>query len=333
MTTSLPQDATPSGGAPKPPAVGRLAPTPSGRMHLGNAFSAIVAWASARSRGGKVILRIEDLDPRAQDPQNARMLVDDLRWLGIDWDEGPVYQSDRTEVYLQQIDALAQKGITYPCFCTRSELHAATAPHASDGTYLYPGTCRGLSPQEVAERSRKRRPATRLMVPPGDDPRGTIGFEDLGYGPHEECLAQECGDFLIRRSDGVIAYQLAVVVDDCRMGVTEVVRGRDLLPSSARQIYLARLLGMTPPRYGHVPLLVAPDGRRLSKRNHDLSLQALRENNVSPKAVVGLLASYIGLAEGEEEIDAAEFERRFSWDAIRSHREDIQADASVLLPR
>ena len=171
------------------------------------------------------------------------------------------------------------------------------------------------------------------MVPPGDDPRGTIGFEDLGYGPHEECLAQECGDFLIRRSDGVIAYQLAVVVDDCRMGVTEVVRGRDLLPSSARQIYLARLLGMTPPRYGHVPLLVAPDGRRLSKRDHDLSLQALRENNVSPKAVVGLLASYIGLAEGGEEIDAAEFERRFSWNAIRSHREDIQADASVLLPR
>lgn len=167
MTTSLPQDATSSGGAPKPPAVGRLAPTPSGRMHLGNAFSAIVAWASARSQGGRVILRIEDLDPRAQDPQNARMLVDDLRWLGIDWDEGPVYQSDRTEVYLQQIDALAQKGITYPCFCTRSELHAATAPHASDGTYLYPGTCRSLSPREVAERSRKRRPATRLMVPPG----------------------------------------------------------------------------------------------------------------------------------------------------------------------
>jgi glutamyl-tRNA synthetase len=331
MTTSLSHDAVPPEGTSKPLVVGRLAPTPSGRMHLGNAFSALVAWASARSQGGRVILRIEDLDPRAQDPENSRMLVDDLCWLGIDWDEGPIYQSARADVYLQEIDHLTRQELTYPCFCTRSELHAATAPHASDGTYLYPGTCRGLSPQEVAERSRKRRPATRLMVPPGDDPRGTIRFEDLGYGKHEECLARECGDFLIRRSDGVVAYQLAVVVDDCQMGVTEVVRGRDLLPSSARQIYLARLLGMTPPRYGHVPLLIAPGGRRLSKRDHDLSLQALREENVSPKAVVGLLASYIGLAEGGDEIDAAEFERRFSWDAIRSHRVDIQADASALL--
>ena len=148
------------------PVVGRFAPTPSGRMHLGNVFSCLMAWLAVRSAGGRLVMRVEDLDVRARNPQNASLLLDDLRWLGLDWDEGPYYQSKRGEVYAAAIDSLTERGLTYPCFCTRSELHAATAPHASDGTYLYQGTCRGLTPEQVAQRSAVRSPATRLMVPP-----------------------------------------------------------------------------------------------------------------------------------------------------------------------
>lgn len=310
--------------------VGRLAPTPSGRMHLGNAFSALMAWASARSQQGRMVLRIEDLDPRAQDPEAARLIVDDLRWLGLDWDEGPYYQSRRGEVYGEAIARLGQMGLTYPCFCTRSELHAATAPHASDGTYVYQGTCRDLSPQEVARRSLERPPATRLRVPDEGDPAGVVAFDDLAFGPQREVLGRDCGDFLVRRSDGVVAYQLAVVVDDGLMGVTQVVRGRDLLGSVARQAYLARLLGFEPPAHGHVPLLVAPDGRRLSKRERDLDLGALRGAGVPPARLVGWLASQVGLAEPGEELATDEVARRFSWDTVRAHRGDIVVDEDDL---
>ncbi len=183
-----------------------------------------------------MVLRIEDLDPRAQDRSVARLLMDDLTWLGLDWDEGPYFQSERGDLYADAIEHLGEQGLTYPCFCTRSELHAATAPHASDGTYVYQGTCRNLSPEEVARKSMVRRPATRLRVPDEDDPAGTVTFDDVVYGRCSEMLARECGDFLVRRSDGVVAYQLAVVVDDALMGVTQVVRGHDLLGSAPRQI-------------------------------------------------------------------------------------------------
>ncbi len=303
--------------------VGRFAPSPSGRMHLGNAFSALIAWLSARSAGGRIVLRIEDLDPRASSRERAKTLIEDLAWLGLDWDEGPYYQSDRLDVYDDAIACLAELGLTYPCFCTRAELHAASAPHASDGTYLYAGTCRGLSRNEVILRSEQRAPATRLRVPEEGDPTGTIVWTDLGFGPRQEVLARECGDFLIKRSDGVIAYQLAVVVDDCLMGVNQVVRGCDLLGSSARQTYLARLLGFEAPTFGHVPLLVAPDGRRLSKRDRDLDLGALRETGIAPETVVGALAVAAGLVEAGTQAKPSELIESFSWDTIAAHRGDI----------
>lgn len=307
---------------------GRFAPTPSGRMHLGNAFAALVAWLSARAAGGEMVLRVEDLDPRAANRERAEALIDDLRWLGLDWDEGPYWQSKRGEAYADALARLDAAGLTYPCFCTRAELHAASAPHASDGTPVYAGTCRGLTPEEVARRSAERPPATRLRVPDEADPAGTIEFLDLAYGTYREVLARECGDFLVRRSDGVVAYQLAVVVDDALMGVTQVVRGRDLLGSCARQIYLAGLLGFDAPQYGHVPLLVAPDGRRLAKREKDLDLGSLRERGVSPERVVGTLAAAAGLADPGCETAPAELVGAFSWDRLR--REDIVVDDAFL---
>ena len=309
---------------------GRFAPTPSGRMHLGNAFSALVAWLSARAAGGSMVLRIEDLDPRAQSRERAELLMDDLRWLGLDWDEGPYFQSDRSEIYRKTLDELRERGLTYPCFCSRAELHAATAPHASDGTPVYAGTCRGLSDAEVTRRAALRPPAVRLRVPDEDDPAGTITFVDLAYGAHQEMLARECGDFLVRRSDGVVAYQLAVVIDDALMGVTQVVRGRDLLGSCARQIYLGGLLGYPAPEYGHVPLLVAPDRRRLSKRDKDLDLGVLRERGVCAERVVGTLAAAAGLCERGADVMPGELVGAFSWDAIASHREDVVVDSDFL---
>lgn len=310
--------------------VGRFAPTPSGRMHLGNVFSALMAWLSVRSAGGHMVLRIEDLDPRARNRTYADQLMDDLRWLGLDWDVGPFYQSERTSVYDEAIRRLDRLGLTYPCFCTRAELHAASAPHASDGTYIYAGTCRNLTPDQVRQKSRKRRPATRLRVPEADDPRGTIAVRDRVYGLFQEELARDCGDFLVRRSDGIAAYQLAVVVDDALMGVNEVVRGHDLLGSAPRQVYLQRLLGLGEPSYAHVPLLLAPDGRRLSKRDHDLDLDEIRASGVRPEEILGCLASRVGLAGPGERASASQLAGRFSWETLRAHGDDIVCDASFL---
>ena len=309
---------------------GRFAPTPSGRMHLGNVLAALVAWLSARAYGGEIVLRVEDLDPRAQSRERAKLLMDDLRWLGLDWDAGPYWQSERGALYDEAIARLADAGLTYPCFCSRAELHAATAPHASDGTPVYAGTCRALSAEEVARRAAERPPATRLRVPDADDPAGTVVFCDLAYGPQREVLARECGDFLVRRSDGVVAYQLAVVVDDALMGVTQVVRGRDLLGSCARQSYLAGLLGWEAPEYGHVPLLVAPDGRRLSKRDRDLDLGVLREHGVEPERVVGTLGHAVGLVDKGWEGTPSELVGEFAWEKIAAHRDDIVCDEVFL---
>ena len=309
---------------------GRFAPTPSGRMHLGNAFSALMSWLSARSTGGEMVMRVEDLDPRAQSHERSELLMRDLEWLGLTWDEGPYYQSERGELYRAALEKLAELGLTYPCFCSRAELHAATAPHASDGTPIYPGTCRGLSADEVARRAAVRPPAVRLRVPDENDPAGTIEFSDLAFGTRCEMLARECGDFLVRRSDGVVAYQLAVVVDDALMGVTQVVRGCDLLGSCARQIYLGRLLGYETPAYGHVPLLVAPDGRRLSKRERDLDLGALRERGVRPERIVGTLAAAAGLCDQGADVAPDELVPLFSWEKVAAHRNNIVVDDALL---
>ena len=292
-------------------------------MHAGNVFAALMAWLGVRSAGGRMVLRIEDLDPRGNRPDAAKLLLDDLRWLGLDWDEGPYYQSERGEIYVEALRQLDENGLTYPCFCTRAELHAASAPHASDGTFVYAGTCRGLSAEQVAAKAQVRPPATRLRVPDANDETGTIEFRDLVYGPQREVLARDCGDFLVRRSDGVVAYQLAVVVDDALMGVNQVVRGHDLLGSVARQIYLQRLLGYPQPAYAHVPLLVTADGRRLSKRDRDLDLGEIRAHEESPRHLLGLLAAAVGLAEYGEELNASNLVERFSWNRVAAHAQEV----------
>ena len=387
--------------------VGRFAPSPTGRMHLGNVFSSLLAWLSVRSQGGKLVLRIEDLDDRARSGPWDALLMDDLRWLGLDWDEGPYYQTDRIDLYADAVRQLDDMGLVYPCFCTRAELHAASAPHASDGTPVYAGTCRGLTAAEVAARSKARPPALRLKVPPvqgiassrgpfeSDAPEskhskteladfgnsmpreltfgdcsergvrggaalqdaadgtrggaalqgaaggvrgaaasrsaaggdaGVMHFEDRTYGPQREMLAEECGDFLVRRSDGVYAYQLAVVVDDADMGVNEVVRGCDLLGSTARQMYLQDLLGYAHPSYAHVPLLVAPDGRRLSKRDRDCDMGVLREHFGTPGALLGRLAYVAGLVPSPEPRTADQLVDEFRWSAVCEHRDNIAVE-------
>lgn len=295
-------------------------------MHLGNIFASLVAWLSARSQGGRIVLRIEDLDERTRSGPWADLLIDDLQWLGLYWDEGPLYQSDREDLYEEAFGRLVEQDLVYPCFCTRAELHAATAPHTSDGTPIYAGTCRNLTLEQVAERARVRPPAQRLRVPEPDDPAGRIEFEDRAYGLQSSELARDCGDFLVRRSDGVFAYQLAVVVDDEDMGVNEVVRGRDLLSSSARQMYLQDLLGYGHPTYAHVPLIVAPEGRRLSKRDRDCGMGELKERFGTPERLLGHLAWRAGLAPDPAPRSAEQLADLFSWDLVREHRDDIVMD-------
>ena len=277
-----------------------------------------MAWASVRSQNGSLIHRIEDLDIRAHNPQYTSLLLDDLQWLGLTWDKGPYYQSKRTELYREALSDLKQQGLLYPCFCSRADLHAAQAPHASDGTYVYAGTCRNLSQSERKELSSHKIPATRIHVP-----NKIYAFEDKVYGSTSQNLAESCGDFIVQRADGVFAYQLAVVVDDADMDITEVVRGSDLLSSTPRQLYLQDMLGLSHPTYAHLPLLVAPDGRRLSKRNHDLDLGVLRSQGKTPEEILGFLAYCVGLAEENEPLSAVQIANRFSWETLRAHRKNV----------
>ena len=302
--------------------VGRFAPTPSGRMHLGNALCSLIAWLSVRRAGGRMILRVEDLDTERSNFTFSREIEQELRWLGLDWDEGGTdadghryCQSHRTEIYDVYFEKLREQGLLYPCFCSRAELHAASAPHRSDGRFIYEGRCRNLTPEQIEEKSHVRLPAWRVRVPDRE-----IRFVDLHYGEYVENLVQDCGDFVVRRADGVYAYQLAVSVDDARMGVTEVVRGNDLLSSSPRQIWLHELFGFPVPRYGHIPLLLAPDGRRLSKRDGDIDIETL-STKFAPEEIIGMLAFSSGLIEKYEPVKAQELIETFSWEKIR--REDV----------
>ena len=303
--------------------VGRYAPSPSGRMHLGNLCCCLLAWLSAKSQGGRVVLRIEDLDQARCPRKFAELLQQDLDWLGLAADEGgdkggphgPYYQSERSGIYQQFYEILWKKGLVYPCFCSRSQLHAADAPHRSDGQVVYAGTCRNLTPEQVAERSRRRPPAWRVKVP--DE---TIGFTDGHLGYYQENLARDCGDFYLRRADGVFAYQLAVVVDDALMGVTQVVRGEDLLSSTPRQLWLYRTLGLPAPEFFHMPLLLAPDGRRLSKRDGDESLENLQAK-YTPEEIIGRLAWVCGLQKAPDPRTPAELADDFSWEKVP--RQDI----------
>lgn len=271
--------------------VGRFAPSPSGRMHLGNIYTALLSWLSVKSRGGKWILRIEDLDPQRSKMEYARQIEDDLRWLGLEWDEGgfegigqhgPYLQSQRYHFYEDALEKLKKTGLCYPCSCTRAVILATQAPHESDGRVVYKGTCRpAVLPSPYIE---KTRAAVRIAVP--DE---YITFADRIKGMQTVNLAGHCGDFILRRGDGAWSYQLAVVVDDAMMGVTEVMRGDDLLLSAARQIYLYRLLGFTPPEFAHVPLVCNEEGIRLSKRDKSLSMEYLRAHH-SPEEILGMAA-------------------------------------------
>ena len=286
---------------------GRFAPSPSGRMHLGNLWSCLLAWLSARSAGGEMVLRLEDLDPDRCRMEYCDQVMRDLEWLGLDWDGAPVYPSRRTEAYAEAFRKLEQQGLIYPCYCTRAERLAASAPHRSDGVALYDGRCRHLTGEEKAVLEQTRRPAWRVRVP-----EQTITFCDLLQGEYKEDLTRDCGDFILRRSDGVYAYQLAVVVDDAFMGVNQVVRGSDLLDSTPRQLWLQRVLGLPHPEHGHVPLLLAPDGRRLAKRDRDLELGQLQQAYTAPE-LVGRLAHAAGLIPDCAPVTPEQLIPEFSW--------------------
>ena len=289
--------------------IGRFAPTPSGRMHLGNVFAALVAWLSVRKDKGQMVLRMEDLDTQRTSAEFAQVLREDLLWLGLDWDEETQPQSQRSEIYREYFEKLEARGLLYPCYCTRSQLHNVNAPHMSDGTYVYAGTCRNLTQEQKAAFGRL--PAWRVMVP---DQEWTVA--DRIQGIYTENLAAHCGDFVVRRADGVYVYQLAVTVDDGLAGVTQVVRGMDLLGSAPRQMYLQSLLGFQHPEYAHVPMLLAPDGRRLSKRDKDLDLGYLRQHTTAEK-LIGVLAHSAGLLDAPIPISAKELAEHFSFDKIK----------------
>jgi glutamyl-tRNA synthetase len=303
--------------------VGRYAPSPTGDLHLGNARTALIAWLWARRAGGRFLLRFEDLDTPRVRPGCARRQAESLAWLGLDWDGEPVAQSDRGERYAAAIAVLSERGLVYECFCSRADVRrAAAAPHGPDGP-LYGGACRELSASERAElRARGRAPSLRLRM------QGDVEFRDDLAGPAREALAHTTGDIVVRRSDGVIAYQLAVVVDDAAQGVTHVVRGADLLGSTARQLHLYDLLGLAPaPAYAHVPLLLGDDDERLAKRHGADGLSALRERNADPRAVVGWLAHSAGLLERAEPCTPAALVERFAPERLERQPARVRPDS------
>ena len=297
---------------------GRFAPSPTGRMHLGNVFTALLAWLSAKSQGGQIVLRVEDLDPARSRPEYTAALLKDFRWLGLDWDERAQDQSARGAVYAEAIERLRAQGLIYPCFCSRDQLHAASAPHASDGRVIYDGRCRDLN---VTEAMLRLPHSLRVRIP-----EETVAFTDGLQGPQSMDLRREWGDFIVRRADAAAAYQLAVVVDDAACGITEVVRGRDLLSSTPVQLWLYKALDLPAPRFYHVPLLLAPDGRRLSKRDRDLNLDQLAAR-WNPRRIVGLLAWKAGLTDRWEEASPRELLPCFDWS--RGRREDIVLDSRI----
>ncbi len=301
--------------------VGRFAPTPSGRMHLGNVFAALMAWLAVRSQDGTMLLRMEDLDRQRTKPEYAQVLREDLAWLGLTYDRETPPQSTRTEVYRGYVEKLRDMGLLYPCYCTRAQLHSLDAPHQADGTYVYPGTCRDLSQEEQAKF--RRSPAWRVRVP-----EQVRCVQDILQGQYRENLARDCGDFVVCRGDGAFVYQLAVTVDDGESGVTQVVRGVDLLSSCPRQMYLQELFGFSHPEYAHVPLLVAPDGRRLSKRDQDMDLGYLRQR-LTACQLLGILAQAAGLLDAYQSISPEELIPEFSWKKIK--KDPICLDLSRFL--
>lgn len=301
----------------------RLAPSPTGALHLGNARTFLLTWLHVRARGGTLLLRVDDLDGPRVRADAAEGALRDLAWLGLDWDadEGVLVQSARAAVYDAAAERLVAEGRAYPCVCTRAEVAAAaSAPHGSEGP-PYPGTCRGRR-RTAADAAAGRPAALRFAVPPGP-----VTFDDDHMGPQRFVPCDETGDFVIRKANGTAAYQLATVVDDAATGVDLVIRGCDLLPSTARQILLQRALGLPSPRWLHLPLVVGPDGRRLAKRHGDTSLRTLRELGWTPEAVVGRLAASAGLVEPGIELRPCDL--LTSYDAARLPTTPWVTEASV----
>ena len=307
---------------------GRFAPSPTGDLHLGGARTALAAWLWARAEGGPFILRVEDLDrPRVVAGAEAR-IAEDLAWLGLDFDEGPdeggphapYRQSERQPLYDAAVDALLASGRAFRCWCSRAEVaRAATAPHgAGDDGPRYPGTCR-----ERTSGPPGRSPSVRLRVEPE-----TVAFVDGVHGAQADDVAATIGDFVIRRADGVTAYQLAVVVDDAAMAIDDVLRGDDLLGSTGRQLLLYRALGLGAPRFAHVPLVLGPDGSRLSKRHGAIGVRAWRERGLPPGRVVGMLAASLGLCPPDAVVSAGELVGGF--DLARLARQPTVLDPAAL---
>lgn len=291
----------------------RLAPSPTGYLHLGNARTFLINWLMARQAGGQIVLRMEDLDRQRVKPEMAEAALLDLRWLGLDWDEGPVHQSDRLDRYRAAFDRLRELDLAFPCVCTRKEVAAAaSAPHAGDEGPTYPGTCRGrFKSASEAENDAGRPPAWRFRVDPAPLP-----FDDRFLGPTTIDPSDHGGDFVIRSFDGTWSYQLAVTVDDAEMAINEVVRGRDLVPSTPRQILLHRALGSTPPTFTHLPLVLDRDGRRLAKRHGDTELRELRENGVEPGIVLAHVARLSGMETDGDAVTAEELVRHFELQKV-----------------
>jgi glutamyl-tRNA synthetase len=310
--------------------MGRYAPSPTGLLHLGNARTALLAWLDARSHAGRWVMRVEDIDtPRCVPGMEARQLAD-LRWLGLDWDHGPdvggpagpYRQSERLGLYQEALERLRKDGRAYPCTCSRQDLRrAASAPHAGEEGPPYPGTCRGRFPSEEAARAASHRvPAWRFRVAPG-----VVRCADRVVGPHAQDVEHEVGDVVVRRADGLFAYQLAVVVDDAAMGVTHVVRAADLLGSTPRQAQLAQALGLPVPIPAHLPLLLGPDGTRLQKREPRHTLAGLRTLGVTPEEVVGWLAHSAGVTSTVQPRTARSLVQGFRLETVRD-----QANWSLL---
>lgn len=329
------------------PVRGRFAPSPTGFLHLGNAWAFLCAWLGARSDGGKIFLRIEDIDPNRAKPEFEAALREDLLWLGLDWDEydgpasdyagedGLVRQSRRFSAYAEGVEVLRGQGLVYPCFCTRKELRSlAGAPQAgdTDGEDAYPGLCRALSPQAAGDKiTQGARFALRVRFEEVRDKY--LELADLCLGQCRLSPAQAGGDFPLRRSDGVFAYQLAVVLDDIAMGINQVVRGMDILESTPRQLFLYDCLGGVPPRYAHVPLVLDYENERLAKRHASLSLRGLRAAGARPEVILGYLAWWSGLRERFEPVSAGSLREGFSFGRIRQDVKALPPDLAELLLR
>lgn len=258
----------------------RLAPSPTGNLHVGHGRSFWYAWQRAREKGGRIVLRQEDLDGARCKEEFVRGAEDDLKWLGLDWDIGPLFQSDRLDIYKIYFEELKKRGLVYPCYCSRKDIQeAVSAPHESGDEPIYPGTCRD---QEVPDEKKKKKPCWRFRVPNGRE----VSFKDAHYGVQKFVAGKDFGDFVLWRQDGIPSYQLAIVVDDFLMGVTEVIRGEDLLRSTARQLLLIEALGWDAPLYRHLPLMCDESGQRMAKRHQSLSLKHLRESGQSPQTLI-----------------------------------------------